>query len=128
VRSLYLLLAIVGLLLPYSQFIPFLIDNGADVGLFFEQLFDNRIISFFAYDLFISGLVVILYTVSESIRLKIRHLWLPIAGTVLVGVSFGLPLFLYMRELNLTSQQTDTTVPKDNGRGEQLPPAVDENL
>ena len=27
-----------------------------------------------------------------------RLLWLPVAGLLAVGVSFGLPLFLYLRE------------------------------
>ncbi len=111
----YLLLAIVGLLLPYSQFIPFLTAHGFDVGLFFDQLFTNRISTFFAYDLFISAVVVIVYAVSESARLKVKHVWLPIVGTVVVGVSFGLPLFLYLRELNLTVQQASDAAPKDNG-------------
>jgi hypothetical protein len=29
-----------------------------------------------------------------------RRLWLPLAGTCLVGVSFGLPLFLYLRQIH----------------------------
>jgi hypothetical protein len=35
----------------------------------------------------------------EGRRLAIARLWGPIAANLLVGVSLGLPLFLYMREL-----------------------------
>jgi hypothetical protein len=30
-----------------------------------------------------------------------RRLWFPVIGSLLVGVSLGLPLFLYMRQLHL---------------------------
>ncbi len=31
----------------------------------------------------------------------VKHLWAPIAANLAVGVSLGLPLFLYMREQRL---------------------------
>src|SRR5260370_36647041 len=40
---------------------------------------------------------------SEGKRLGMRLLWLPILGLCTVGVSFGLPLFLYLRERALES-------------------------
>ena len=36
---------------------------------------------------------------SEGRRLGMKHLWLPVAANLTVGVSLGLPLFLYMREM-----------------------------
>ncbi|MFN2622230.1 MAG: DUF2834 domain-containing protein [Chthoniobacterales bacterium] len=35
---------------------------------------------------------------SEGARLGMRNIWLPIIGVCLVGVSLGLPLFLYLRQ------------------------------
>ena len=29
---------------------------------------------------------------------RVRHVWLPVVATLVVGVSLGLPLFLYMRQ------------------------------
>jgi len=29
---------------------------------------------------------------------RVRHRWIPVVATLLVGVSLGLPLLLYMRE------------------------------
>jgi hypothetical protein len=40
---------------------------------------------------------------------KARHLWAPIAANLAVGVSLGLPLFLYMRENALQSAQVPGT-------------------
>lgn len=100
-RAFYLLLSIAGLLLPYSQFIPWLLDNGLDMGLFICELFANRIGGFFGLDVVVSALVLIPFVFVEGRRLGVKRLWLPVVGTLLVGVSFGLPLFLFLRESQL---------------------------
>jgi hypothetical protein len=84
--------------LPYSQFIPFLRDHGLDLRLFIEQLFANRISSFFAMDVIVSSLVLWVFVFVDGRRLGVRHLWAPLAANLAVGVSLGLPLFLYLRE------------------------------
>jgi hypothetical protein len=43
---------------PYSQFVPFLKEHGLDLGVFFEQLFSNRISSFFGQDVIVSSMVL----------------------------------------------------------------------
>lgn len=96
-KTVYLLLAILGLILPYSQLIPFLFEHGFDIPLLLQQLFVNRISTFFGLDVIVSAVVVIILAVSEKKTLK-RYWYLPIIGTLTVGVSFGLPLLLYMRE------------------------------
>ena len=100
-RTLYLALAVVGTVLPYSAFLPFLQEHGLDVGLFVDQLFANRIGAFFGWDVIVSSVVLWLFVITDGRRLGLRHLWIPIAGNLTVGVSLGLPLFLYMREKQL---------------------------
>jgi Terpene cyclase DEP1 len=102
----YFLLCILGLLLPYSQFIPFLLEQGFDLQLFAEQFFANRIASFSAMDLIVSSLVLWTFVFGEGSRLKMQHLWVYIASNLWVGVSLGLPLFLLMRQRQL-EQQSD---------------------
>ena len=97
-RTLYLVLCIAGLVLPYSQFLPWLTAHGFDAMLFVRELFANRIGGFFGWDVIISACVLFAFAVTESRRLRMPVPWAPIAGTLLVGVSFGLPLFLFMRE------------------------------
>lgn len=100
-KIVYLILCIAGTILPYSQFIPFLREHGLDLSLVFQQLFANKVSGFFGLDVIISSVVLWLFVYWEGTRLRIRHLWIPIACSLLVGVSLGLPLFLLMRESNL---------------------------
>ena len=99
--TLYLALAVIGTILPYSAFLPFLQERGLDVGLLVEQLFANRISAFFGWDVIVSSVVLWLFVFTEGRRLRLKHLWMPVAGSLAVGVSLGLPLFLYMREKQL---------------------------
>ena len=57
--------------------------------------------AFFALDVVFSALALILFVELEGRRLGLRHRWLAIAGTCIIGVSFGLPLFLYQRQVRL---------------------------
>ena len=92
---------VLGLLFPYSQFVPWLLEHGLNAALFFPELFSNRISAFFAMDVIVSAIVLIWFIQSEGKRLRVRFLWLPTLGTLIVGVSFGFPLFLFLRQLTL---------------------------
>jgi lysylphosphatidylglycerol synthetase-like protein (DUF2156 family) len=101
-RHFYLLLALVGLILPYSQLVPWIIEHHAlNMPLFIRDLFANRISVFFAFDVIVSAVVLILFILAEGERLGMGLLWLPTLAVLLVGVSLGLPLFLYLRQLQL---------------------------
>jgi len=101
-RHLYLMFCLLGLVLPYSQFVPWIIEHHAlNMPLFMRDLFANRIAAFFALDVIVSAIVLLSFIQSEGRRLRMRFLWLPMLGTVFVGVSLGLPLFLYLRQLEL---------------------------
>lgn len=96
-RTTYLFLCILGLILPYSQFVPWILDHGLDVPLFFRELFSNRVGGFFGLDVLVSACVLTLFVFVEGRRLGMPNLWIPVLSTFSVGVSFGLPLFLFMR-------------------------------
>jgi hypothetical protein len=100
-RHFYLVCCVLGLLLPYSQFVPWLLEHGLNVTLFCRELFANRISSFFAMDVIVSAIVLLWFIQSEGRRLRVGLLWLPTVGTLVVGVSFGLPLFLFLRQATL---------------------------
>ncbi len=100
-KTLYLVLCILGTLLPYTQLVPFLRQHGLDLGLFFEQLFSTWIGGFFGMDVIVSSLVLWVFVFVDGRRLQMRHLWAPIVANLTVGVSLGLPLFLYLREVRL---------------------------
>jgi len=100
-RHWYLALCLLGTILPSSQFLPFLRDHGLDLRLFVEQLFANRISSFFAMDVIVSSIVLWVWVLAGREAQRIRYRWAPLLGNLLVGVSLGLPLFLYLRESHL---------------------------
>ena len=59
------------------------------------------VFGFFGLDVIASSFVLWLFVFSEGRRIGMRHLWLPVLASLVVGVSLGLPLFLYMRQLHL---------------------------
>jgi hypothetical protein len=106
-KTLYLILCIIGAVLPYWQFVPWVSQNGLNASLFLHQLFANRISSFFGMDVLVSAAVLAVFMRRESSRLRIAGRWLPILALLLVGVSLAFPMFLYIRERNL--EQTEST-------------------
>ena len=100
-KHVYFILAILGALLPLWQFVPFLREHGLALDVFFQQLFSTPVSGFFGMDVIVSSVVLWVLLYVEGRRAGVRHLWLPVVANLLVGVSLGLPLFLYMRELRL---------------------------
>jgi hypothetical protein len=97
-KNIYLLLCVVGAVIPYSQFVPWVMENGLPFGLLVRQLFVNRISAFFGLDVLVSSVVLLVFMRIEGRRLRRRFRWLPIVGLCAVGVSLAFPLFLYLRE------------------------------
>ena len=104
-KTTYLALAVLGAVLPYWQFFPFLLEHGLDLRLFVAQMFANPVSGFFALDVVVSSVVLWVLVAFEGRRAGVRHLWAPIVANLAVGVSLGLPLFLYLRETALQSAQ-----------------------
>lgn len=98
-KHLYLGLCVAGTILPWASFLPFLRAHGLNARVFLNQLFGTPVSSFFGWDVVVSSLVLWVFVLVEGRRLAMARLWMPIAGNLLVGVSLGLPLFLYLREL-----------------------------
>jgi hypothetical protein len=100
-KTIYLALCFVGTLLPYWQFIPWVMQHGLHLPLFVRELFANRIGAFFGMDVLVSAVALVGFMRVESARLSIHRRWLPVLALLTVGVSLALPLFLYMRESRL---------------------------
>jgi len=84
------LLAVLGFLLPLAQFARFVRDHGLDLRAFFTLPFANPAAAMFATDLLISCVVFWMFVYAS----RVRHRWLYVAMTLLVGLSFALPMFL----------------------------------
>ena len=100
-KTAYLILCALGVLLPYWQFAPWLREHGPDLPLFFAQLFENRVGAFFGMDVFVSAAALLVFARAEGRREGVRVVWLVTLAVIAVGVSLGLPLFLYLRERSL---------------------------
>ncbi|HKP72713.1 MAG TPA: DUF2834 domain-containing protein [Pyrinomonadaceae bacterium] len=102
---LYLVLAILGALLPLSQLFQFLAEHGFDVPLLHRQLFQSHISAFFGLDVIVSSFVLWVFVYSEGRRRRMKNLWLYVLCNLTVGVSLALPLFLFFRERKLDSER-----------------------
>ncbi|MEM6988760.1 MAG: DUF2834 domain-containing protein [Pseudomonadota bacterium] len=100
-RGFYALMCVVGTVVPLWAFVPWVMEFGLDVSFFLSGAFVNRVAAFGWLDLIISALVLLAFIWTEGTRLGMRKLWLPTLGTCAVGVSLGLPLFLWMRAKHL---------------------------
>ncbi len=96
-KNFYLALFVAGCVLPLWQFVPWVIAHGVDPALFLRQLFANRISGFFGLDVIVSAVVLLAWIWDERKRRGLKRAWAPALATVLVGVSAGLPLLLFMR-------------------------------
>jgi hypothetical protein len=102
--SIYLVLSILGFVLPYSQLIPFVASNGFDLSLFWSQLFINQASSDFALDLFVSSAVFWIFVFKEGTRLNLKFLGVYVLSNLIIGLSFALPLFLWVRSRHLEAK------------------------
>lgn len=94
----YLAMSVLGLLLPFTQFVPWLFEFGLDLPLLLSEASATPLSAFAWLDVVVTAVVVIGFIVGDALRRSVSVLWLPILGTLLVGPSFGLPLYLYLRE------------------------------
>lgn len=105
-QIIYLVLCIAGMVLPLSQFVPWLPVNGFNVPLLLQQATSSAIAAFAWSDVLVSGVAVAVFVVAESRRLAMSLLWLPLS-CLMVGPSLAMPLFLFLRERHLASLRPD---------------------
>lgn len=94
----YLALAVVGAAVPIALGIAFIADEGADLAAFFDQLFDSTASTLAFADLTISSIAFLTWMWGETRRHDLGSPWAYVLANVAVGLSFALPLFLYLRE------------------------------
>ncbi|WP_194437781.1 DUF2834 domain-containing protein [Vibrio fluminensis] len=98
----YLILALLGFLLPYGALIPWLVANGLDIGLLFEDAMANPISILAWLDVLVAAVALLGFIVVDGHRHKVRYRYFAVLGTLTVGVSLGLPLYLYFKEKQST--------------------------
>ena len=103
----YSVMCVLGAALPYSALVGWGVEHGGlDVGAMLAEIANSRMSLFAWADVLVSAVVLIAFIRHEGRRASVTALWLPIAGTCVIGVSLGLPLFLLMREKELRRGST----------------------
>jgi hypothetical protein len=96
-RYLWLALAVWGAVHPMFYFMRYLREVGWDFGAMIDAWFVNDSTRGLTWDLTIAAIVLTLWVLSE---VAVRRNWsglLAIPATFCIGVSCGLPLYLYLR-------------------------------
>jgi hypothetical protein len=97
-RIILLILTIAGIILPFSGFGPFFIENGMDIRGFVQRMFEGPVSKGVAWDLMVSSITFWVFLFLEGKRLGMKYLPVYFVLNFMVGLSFAFPLFLFVRE------------------------------
>ncbi|MEL7463162.1 MAG: DUF2834 domain-containing protein [Pseudomonadota bacterium] len=96
-RYVFLFLAIVGAIVPMYYFVSWFEEFGYDLGAMVEAWNVNDATTGLVYDLTIAAVALLVWIIWETVK---NGRWLnliAIPATFCIGVSCGLPLYLYLR-------------------------------
>lgn len=102
IRWVYLGLAVWGAIHPMYYFISWFRDNGVSLSKMVDAWHVNAATSGLVWDLTIAAIALTVFIVSE---VAVRRNWIAliaISATFGIGVSCGLPLYLYLRSRPVT--------------------------
>ena len=103
-KNIYLVLAVIGFIVPYYFFLQLPVADGLNLPQLLQPFFANNFMKGAAMDLTISVIVFWVFVFVEANRSGMKYPWVYLLATVLVGLSFALPLFLYFRERQLEAK------------------------
>lgn len=96
-RRVWAVMAIIGFLVPVALSIVFWSVLGVRADLLFTQAVGSPGALFFTADLLLAATCFGAYIVTEQRVRPVRGFWFVMTGLVLVGFSFALPLWLWLR-------------------------------
>ena len=97
IRMIYLALAVVGAVVPMRHFVAWFMENGWSLSGMIDAWFVNRATEGLVWDLTIAAITLTVWILVETF---VRRNWLAlvaIPATYCIGVSCGLPLYLFLR-------------------------------
>lgn len=95
---LYLVLCVLGAILPHWQLARFYAENGFTIFGYLEGMLETRVASALALDLAVSLAAFLGFVFIDGPRRGMRHLWI-YAVLGVVALSFALPFYLYRRTI-----------------------------
>lgn len=96
-RILYLLLAVWGAIHPMYYFIQWFQENGWDIMAMVDAWHVNAAASGLVWDLTISAVALTIWIIAEVATRRNWGALIAIPATFCIGVSCGLPLYLFLR-------------------------------
>ncbi|MBL8061751.1 MAG: DUF2834 domain-containing protein [Anaerolineales bacterium] len=100
-KTIYLILTVIGFILPYYFVFKFYTASEMTASAALAQLVATDWGALFVADLTISVFAAWTFFYNEAKRLNMKYWWAYLIATMMVGLSFALPLFLYFRERQL---------------------------
>lgn len=104
-ERLLLVLTVIGFIVPNVLLGIFIADAGFDVSGYFSLWTDSTPSTQITLDLCIAALAFFVWAGLEGPRSRVKNWWVVYPASLLVGLCFGLPLFLLMRERALRVAQ-----------------------
>ncbi len=95
-RFVFLGLAVIGAIVPMHYFVSWLRLNGWDLGALVEAWNASDATTGLTYDLTIAAVVLTVWVIHETARGGAWLNLIAIPATFCIGVSCGLPLYLYL--------------------------------
>lgn len=96
-RIVFLALAVWGAIHPMSYFIAWFNANGYDLMAIVDAWHANAASSGLVWDLTIAAVTLTIWVLVETIRTRLWLGLIAIPATFFIGVSCGLPLYLFLR-------------------------------
>lgn len=107
-RWLYLLLALLGAILPWQANLEFMQTTGAsgfDIQQFIADANINAAARSLSRDLLVGATAISIWITVEGQRLQVKRWWIALIACVSISFACGAPLFLYLREGRLKQLQ-----------------------
>lgn len=97
-KKCYIALSVLGTIIPFAIFVPWLLIHGLNISLFVSEWLSTPISKFFAADFIITWLVWFLFILVDHKKQNIKLWWIPFVGNLCIGLSFSVPFYLFLRE------------------------------
>jgi len=97
-KKLYLLLAVIGAIVPYFFFFQFIQAEGVNIPAFISALFANGAAAGFSADLLLSSFIFWLFMFQQVKESNGPKPYIFIVLNLAIGLSCALPAYLYARE------------------------------
>jgi hypothetical protein len=100
-KKFYFVAMVIGAAAPLYLLSQHFAARGFGLSDFVAASFPNPAASGLVADLILSATLGLIAFGREARALRLRGFWAVVLGTLLIGFSFGLPLYLYLRESRL---------------------------